>query len=176
VVQQGAAGPAAAVGIGSAADLVAAGLDAVDLPGFSVSTEQATDYPAPGAGQFMILAQYAADWITDPANSSGVSDIYVALSLHSTTDDAAALLTDLSRSMVDDPDLASMQAMGPQGLGDASMSASITVQHAGEPAQQLFGVAFRRGSVSVLVVGGGSLELVAAYGQIVDQRLAAAGA
>jgi hypothetical protein len=33
----------------------------------------------------MILAQYAADWITGPANSSGVPDIYVALSLHSAT-------------------------------------------------------------------------------------------
>jgi hypothetical protein len=176
VQQQRVAASAGALGSGSAADLAAAALDAGDLPGFSVNTEVATDYSDPASGDFMVLASYEADWVIDPATDSSVPDLFLALSLHDSAGDADALLTALAQSMGNNPDLTRMLDLGSVGLGDESMSASLTVQHAGEPALQLFAVAFRRGSVSVLIVGGGSLDQVAAYAQIVDQRLAAAGA
>jgi len=176
VQQQRISATTAALGPENAADLAAAALVAGDLPGFSVNTEVATDYSDPASGEFMVLANYEADWVTDPANDSSVPDVYLMLSLHDSADDADALLTALPQSMGNNPDLARMLDLGSLGLGDESMSVSLTVQYAGEPALQLFAVAFRRGSVSVLVVGGGSLDQVTTYAQIVDQRLAAAGA
>jgi hypothetical protein len=176
-VQQGIEPAVSAAGPQDAADLAAAALDADDLPGFLESTEQATDYPVPLWGEFMVAARYEAGWAVDPAGDSGVPAISLALSLHNSADDAQALMLNaLQQFAGNDAGGTAMEQLGSQGLGNDSVSASWTVQYAGEQTKQMIGVAFRRGGVSVVIVGGGSLNQLTAYGQIVDQRLVTAGA